>query len=66
MEVASVLKEKVYKNEMKLLINQAWNESNSLFDLSVRFDWLKYKIRQFSIDYCKKKEQKLKKTKQRN
>ena len=40
---------------MKLLINQAWDESNSLSELSVRFDYLKYKIRQFSIDYCKKR-----------
>ena len=50
----SVLKEEIYKNEMKLLINQAWDESNLLSDLSVHFDYLKYKIRQFSIDYCKK------------
>ena len=49
----SVLKEEIYKNEMKLLNNQAWDESNSLSDLSARFDYLKYKIRQFSIDYCK-------------
>ena len=43
------------KEKMKLLINQAWNELNSLTELSVCFDRLKYKIRQFSIDYCKKR-----------
>ena len=60
----SMLKEESYKNEMKLLINQAWDESNSLTHLSARFDWLKYKIRQFSIDYCKKRSKSKKKTKQ--
>ena len=53
----------MYKNEMKLLINQAWDESNSLSDLSARFDYIKYKIRQFSIDYCKKRSKSSKKDK---
>ena len=51
----SILQDEKYKEEMKTLITTAWNELAGNDDLAVRFDWLKYKIRQFSIAYSKKR-----------
>ena len=44
-----------YKTEINTLIDTAWNELVGNEDLALRFDWVKYKIRQFSIAYNYKK-----------
>ena len=41
--------------EIKTLIDTAWNELAGNDNLALRFDWVKYKIRQFSITYNKTK-----------
>ena len=45
----SILQDEKYKTEIKTLIDTAWNELTGNDDLALRFDWVKYKIRQFSI-----------------
>ena len=54
----SILNEPEYKIEMKELINRVWEESVHISDVCTRFDWLKYHIRNFSIQYCKVRAQK--------
>ena len=51
----SLLQDEKYKNETKMVINNAWNELKENNDLSLRLLWVKYKIRQFSITYSKEK-----------
>ena len=49
----SILQDEKYKSEIKTLIDTAWNELEGNDDLALRFDWLKYRIRQFSMAYSK-------------
>ena len=51
----SLLKEEEYKQKIKSLITEVWDTSSGILDLGLRFDWLKYKIRQFSIEYSKQR-----------
>ena len=51
----SILQDQKYQLEIKSLIDTAWNELNGNDNLALRFDWVKYKIRQFSIAYSKNK-----------
>ena len=51
----SILQDQKYKTEIKTLIDTAWNELAENDNLALRFDWVKYKIRQFSITYSKTK-----------
>ena len=51
----SLLQDDEYKSEVKHLIERSWNEFDGNGDLSLRFDWVKYKIRQFSLAYSKQK-----------
>ena len=41
--------------KMALLINKVWDDSTEMTDMLVRFDWLKYKIKEYTIQYCKKR-----------
>ena len=50
-----VLKEMPYISHIKTLINDIWFNCKDTLDLGVRFDWLKYNIRKFSIEYCKQR-----------
>ena len=50
---SSILKENEYTREMALLINKVWDDSTEMKDMLVRFDWLKYKIKEYTIQYCK-------------
>ena len=52
---SSILKENEYVREMALLINKVWDDSTEMTDMLVRFDWLKYKIKEYTIQYCKKR-----------
>ena len=62
---SSILKENEYVKEMTLLINKVWDESTNMSDSLARFDWLKFKIMEYTIQYCKKraKGRRLKETK---
>ena len=50
-----ILKEMSYINQMQTLINDIWFNCKETLDLGVRFDWLKYNIRKFSMEYCKQR-----------
>ena len=54
----NVLKEMSYINHIKTLINDIWLNCKETLDLGVRFDWLKYNARKFSIEYCKQRANK--------
>ena len=54
----SLLQDEAYKNKIKALINKSWDELEENENLALRFDWVKYKIRQFSIVYSKEKAKK--------
>ena len=49
----SILQDEKYNIEIKTLIDTAWNELEGNDNLALRFDRVKYKIRQFSIAYGK-------------
>ena len=49
----SILNEPDYQRKIKQLIDEVWDKSFHISDICVRFDWLKYHIRNFSIKYCK-------------
>ena len=51
----SLLQDEKNKTEIKSLIANAWNELDGNINLALRFDWVKYKIRQFSITYSKER-----------
>ena len=51
----SLLNEEGYTQKVKSLITEEWDMSSGITDLGLRFDWLKYKIRQFSIKYSKQR-----------
>ena len=50
----SLLSNKTYREQMKEVINQAWETAEDLDDLRVGYDFMKFKIRQFSIEFSKK------------
>ena len=54
----SINKEDAFRCKMKDLIERIWVESSDLLDCAVRFDWLKFNIRQFSMDEKTIKDQK--------
>ena len=43
-----------FKCDQLILINEVWDLSD-FDDLGVRFNWLKFKIREFAIPYCIKR-----------
>ena len=49
----SLLSNAGYREEMAQVINQAWEEGRDIEDLRIRYDYMKYKIRQFSIKFSK-------------
>ena len=49
----SLLQDENYKTEIKTLIDTTWNELAGNDNLALRFDWVKYKIRQRFIAYSK-------------
>ena len=51
----SVLEEESYILEIKRLIEKVWEDTKDTENLSTRYDWLKYNIRKYSIDYCKQR-----------
>ena len=51
----SLLNDEEYKQKIKSLITEIWDTSSGILDLGLRSDWLKYKIRQFSIEYGKQR-----------
>ena len=55
----SILQDEKYKKEIKTLIDTAWNELQGNDNLALRFDWVKYKIRQFSIAYGKQRAKRI-------
>ena len=52
---SSVLDEPKYVTEMKELIIKVWDESKDMSDIAVKFDWLKFKIMEYTIKYCKER-----------
>ena len=61
----SILEEESYVLEIKALIKKVWEDANNIENLNTRYDWLKYNIRKYTIDYCKQraKSKKLKENK---
>ena len=49
---SSVIKEPKYNKYIRNLIDTEWDTSD-IADLGTRFYWLKYRIMQYSIKYCK-------------
>ena len=52
----SILCEEPYREQIKQLINSVWTDK-SITNIATRFDYLKYKIRQTTKQYCKTKSQ---------
>ena len=52
---SSILNEEIYTREMSSLINQVWDDDSNITDVQTRFDYLKYKIMDYTIQYCKKR-----------
>lgn len=52
---SSILNEEIYTREMSSLINQVWDDNSNITDVQTRFDYLKYKIMDYTIQYCKKR-----------
>ena len=50
-----VLVKPKYVTEMKELIIKVWDESQDMTDTSIKFNWLKFKIIEYTIKYCKEK-----------
>ena len=51
----SLLQDETYKKEIKSIISKAWGEFDKNSDVALRFDWVKHKIREFSINFSKEK-----------
>ncbi len=51
----SFLEDNKYKDEIKNIIDTEWKKLESHQDLALRFDWVKHKIREYSIKYGKLK-----------
>ena len=49
----SLLNNKTYVNEMRKKIDDAWKEAKDVSDIRAKYDFLKYKIKQFSIVFSK-------------
>ena len=55
----SLLNDKTYKEETKLLIEKVWNENLDISDPRVKFDFLKYEIMRYSRKVSRIKAQNL-------
>ena len=51
----SLLQDEEYKKEIKSIINKTWEDFGENPDFALRFDWVKHKIREFSIKFSKEK-----------
>ena len=51
----TILQEESYIFEMKSLIEKVWENTSDIENLNTRYDWLKYNIRKFTIEYCKQR-----------
>ena len=40
---------------IKTLIEKVWEETNNMENFNTRYDWLKYNIRKYPIDYCRQR-----------
>ena len=49
---SSILNDPFYKIDIVQLIETIWDESEHILDLGVRFDWLKYKIMEYTREFC--------------
>ena len=47
---SSILDEPKYITDMNELIRRTWDESNEITDATVKFDWLKFKIMEYTIN----------------
>ena len=41
--------------EVKALIDRVWEDTNNIEHLNIRYGWLKYNIRKYTLDYYKQR-----------
>ena len=51
--ICSVLKVPEYKNRIRALITETWEDVEDKTDMGVRFDYLKFKIYRVSLKFCR-------------